>query len=203
MTQTRKEILQHVFDVLDIPPEAQTYLVETERIRSVPVLTANTNANFLGIRTRSDGLLSHTEAHQLQLFRRWYFDEYRNKEIDEPLTEYFTEDVWEEFLQIDTERSISTPRTLPNPPTFSPTGTRRRNPLTVDTMLPIEVTSPLPINTSPTADTLRSFTTTTSINTTQDVRVYPVFNGSTATWMPFKRRFIAVATAQKLDVLIA
>ena len=165
MTQTRREILQHDFDVLDLPPEAQNYLVDTERIRSVPVLTANTDANFLGMRTNSDGVLNHTEMHLLQLFRRWYFDEYRNKEIDEPLPEYFTEDVWEEFMQADTERSISTPRTLPNPPTFSPSGTRRRTPLTVETTLPTDPTSPLPINISPTADTLRSFTSTTSINT--------------------------------------
>ena len=72
MTNTRNEILQHVFDVLDLEPEVQTYLVEKEKIKSVSVLTANTDANFIGIRTRSDGVLSHTEVNLLQIFRKWY-----------------------------------------------------------------------------------------------------------------------------------
>ena len=176
-------------------------MVETERITSVPKLTANTDANILGIRTRSEGTLSHTDAHQFQVFRKWYFEEYRDKKITTPLEEYFTEDVWEDYLQIDTVRTVNTPTSLPSPPTFSPT--KRRTNLTVDTSAPINVTSPL--NTSPTADTLQSIATTTSINTTvkPDVKAYPVFNGSYSTWMAFKRRFIAVATAQKLDILLA
>ena len=36
-----------------------------------------------------------------------------------------------------------------------------------------------------------------------DVRAYPMFNGSYATWTTFKRRFMAVATAQKLDILLS
>ena len=125
MTNTQKEILQHVFDVLDLEPEVQTYLVEKEKIKSVSVLTANTDANFIGIRTRSDGVLSHTEVNLLQLFRKWYHQEYRNKEITTPLPEYFTEDVWENFLADHTEKSVNTPRVLPNPPTFSSEGALR------------------------------------------------------------------------------
>ena len=58
--------------------------------------------------------------------------------------------------------------------------------------------------TSPTREFLLSTQTLSTIKTTvkPELRAYPTFNGSFSTWASFKRRFRAVARAQKLGVLL-
>ena len=71
-----------------------------------PVLknTQNTDANFTGIRTRSDGILHHTNVNFLQLFCKWYKEEYLDKDLAEDLTEIFTESVWERYARKETQK---------------------------------------------------------------------------------------------------
>ena len=57
--------------------------------------------------------------------------------------------------------------------------------------------------TSPTRESLGSTRASNTLNTAvkADLRAYPTFNGSFSTWATFKKRFKAVARAQKFGVL--
>ena len=69
---TTVQTLQHVFDVLDIQENARTYLIEKEGCLSVTTLAQNTPTNWIGIRTKSNGILHYTDVNFLQIFHKWY-----------------------------------------------------------------------------------------------------------------------------------
>ena len=86
---TRGETLKHVFDVRDIPDDARKFLIENEGCRTVTSLAQNAPANFTGMRTRSNGVLHHNDVNFLQIFSKWYNEEYLDEEITEDLEEVF------------------------------------------------------------------------------------------------------------------
>ena len=45
MTMTRAQILAHVYEVIDIEEIVRTYLEDQEGIKTVPVLTSNSDEN--------------------------------------------------------------------------------------------------------------------------------------------------------------
>ena len=118
---TRAETLQHVFDIIDLPEATPTYLIEKEGLRNVTSLAQNTNAQFIGIRNRSKDVIHHCDENFLQIFSKWYNEEYLDQEITEDLQEVFTEHVWEMYLSQEIRRPVVT-SPLPDPP-FSSTQT--------------------------------------------------------------------------------
>ena len=71
---TRAQILSRVYDVIDIEEDVRTFLAENEGIRTVPVLTSNSDAEWTGIVSRSNGIIKHYQKKYLQDFRDWYRD---------------------------------------------------------------------------------------------------------------------------------
>ena len=57
---TRATTLKHVFDIIDLPEESRKYLIEKEGLRNVTALAQNTNAQFIGIRNRSNDVIHHS-----------------------------------------------------------------------------------------------------------------------------------------------
>ena len=197
---TRAATLKHVFDIIDLPEESRKYLIEKEGLRNVTALAQNTNAQFIGIRNRSNDVIHHSDVNFLQIFSKWYNEEYLDEEITEDLEEVFTERVWEMYLSQEIRKqSTSTP--LPDPP-FS-TSTRNKeatNTPKINTKLSFHTTA----FSSPTRESLGSTRASSTINTAvkPDLRAYPTFNGSFSTWATFKKCFKAVARAQKFGVLL-
>ena len=54
-------------------------------------LAQNTNAQFIGIRNRSNDVIHHSDVNFLRIFSKWYNEEYLDEEITEDLEEVFTE----------------------------------------------------------------------------------------------------------------
>ena len=90
---TRAATLKHVFDIIDLPEASRKYLIEKEGLRNVTALEQNTNAQFIGIRNRSNDVIHHSDVNFLQIFSKWYNEEYLDEEITEDLEEDFTERV--------------------------------------------------------------------------------------------------------------
>ena len=112
---TRAETLKHVFDIIDLPEESRKYLIEKEGLRNVNALAQNTNAQFIGIRNRSNDVIHHADVNFLQIFSKWYNEEYLDEEITEDLQVVFTERVWEMYLSKEIRKQTKdTP--LPDPP---------------------------------------------------------------------------------------
>jgi len=53
-SRTRAELLNYVYDIIDIPEEIRTYLKDAEGIKTISVLASNSDAEFTGIVTRSN-----------------------------------------------------------------------------------------------------------------------------------------------------
>ena len=74
---TRTQIINYVYNIIDIPEEIRTYLKDAEGIKKVSILASNSNAEWTGIVTRSNGTIKHFQKKYLQDFRDWY-QEYVN-----------------------------------------------------------------------------------------------------------------------------
>ena len=98
---TRVQILAHVYDVIDIDEIVRTYLEDAEGIKTVPVLTSNSDAEWTGIVSRSNGVIKPYQKKYLQDFRDWYRDYVRrNDGPPRNWEETFTQDVWDRYIEL-------------------------------------------------------------------------------------------------------
>jgi len=211
---TRTQTLSYVYDIIDIPEEIRTYLKDTEGIKTISVLASNSDAEWTGIVTRSNGTIKHFQKKYLQDFRDWYREYVNDNEgPPEDWEEDFTEEIWDRYIELGPASPTTTSGTpttsttgLPPPPTFQRTG-RGRQGLTINTSPTTTTTTSttlFPRHESPTAATLGSTTTEKLLPTTVkfDIKAYPKHDGKFSTWHNFKRKFTAVAMSHDISDLL-
>ena len=215
--KTQKEILQYVFDVLDTPNDARTYLIEKEGINTTLELIRFTKANFNSIHIMSNGTLSRIDTRFLQLFSKWYCEAYLENYPTEELTEILTERVFDRYVSVTYTRRLNhissdTPYDTHVPLMGTQESSRLYDSTKECTTMEIEKNnSPTSrtndIRDNPTESVLPGIYGSNSVlrkDVQFDITTFPTFNGelSTLTWADFRNQFEAVATSMQLGVLM-
>ena len=98
-SRTRAELLSYVYDIIDIPEEIRTYLKDAEGIKTISILASNSDAEFTGIVTRSNGTIKHVQKKYLQDFRDWYREYVSDNEgPPENWEEDLTQEIWDRYI---------------------------------------------------------------------------------------------------------